>query len=205
MRGVSVRRAIFVMSTCLLALLLVSAANAIASNESAGPPPQRPEAFSASTTSSPIALSNDKLFVWAVNPDDDTVSVIDAVNDVEIFRLPVGDEPQSVAIDPDGEYVYVANAADNSVTVIHVTNTNPFGAVVETTFVTGAEPWNIVISPDGKRVYVANSAQDTITVIKADVNFPTLPSIIGSVTSHSRRRTSSESCWRASDIDLMYR
>ncbi|CAG0932336.1 hypothetical protein TFLX_02545 [Thermoflexales bacterium] len=142
-----------------------------------------PEAiFGAPTTSSPIVLSNDKAFVWSVNPDDDSVSVIRTDTDVEIARLPVGDEPQSIAIDPDGEYVYVANAADNSVTVIRVSSTSPFGAVVEATLTTGAEPWNIVVSPNGNRVYVANSGQDTITVIKADVNFPTLPSIIGNVT-----------------------
>ena len=183
MRGVSMRRAIFVMSVCLLALLLVSAASAIAGNTSAGPSPHRPDAvYTEPTTSSPIALSNDKAFVWVVNPDEDSVSVINAGTDALVFRLTVGDEPQSIALDPDGEYAYVANAADNSVTVIRVTNTSPFAAVVEEEFVTGAEPWNIVISPDGKRVYVANSAQDTITVIKADVNFPTLPSIIGNVT-----------------------
>jgi DNA-binding beta-propeller fold protein YncE len=62
-----------------------------------------------------------------------------------VFRLTVGDEPQSIALDPDGEYACVASAADNSVTVIRVTNTSPFAAVIEERFVTGAEPWNIVI------------------------------------------------------------
>lgn len=183
MRGVSLRRAIVLVGALLLALLLVSAVSAIANDMSTSPPPLQPAAiFTEPTTSSPIALSNDKAFVWVVNPDDDSVSVINAGTDGLVFRLTVGDEPQSIALDPDGEYAYVASAADNSVTVIRVTNTSPFAAVVEEKFVTGAEPWNIVISPDGKRVYVANSAQDTITVIKADVNFPTLPSIIGNVT-----------------------
>ncbi len=137
--------------------------------------------FSAPTTSSPITLSADKSWVWSVNPDDDSVSIINAGLDTEVFRLHVGDEPQSVAVDPNNQYAYVANAAENSVTVIRVTGTAPFGAVVEETLTTGAEPWNIAISPDGKRVYVANSAQDTITVIKADVVFPTLPTIIGNI------------------------
>jgi YVTN family beta-propeller protein len=164
-----------------LALLLVTAVSALARGGSVSPPYRPVAVYTEPTTSSPIALSNDKAFVWVVNPDDDSVSVINAATDAVIFRLTVGDEPQSIALDPDGEYAYVASAADNSVTVIRVTSNNPFAAVVEERFVTGAEPWNIVISPDGKRVYVANSGQDTITVIKADVNFPTLPSIIGNV------------------------
>lgn len=138
-------------------------------------------AFSEPTSSSPIALSADKAWVWSVNPDDDSVSVINTGADTEVFRLVVGDEPQSVALDPNNQYAYVANAAENSLTVIRITGTNPFGAVVESTVTTGAEPWNVVISPNGKRVYVANSGQDTITVIKADVTFPTLPTIIGNV------------------------
>ncbi len=137
--------------------------------------------FTEPTSSSPIALSADKAWVWSVNPDDDSVSVINTGADSEVFRLRVGDEPQSVALDPNNQYVYVANAAENSLTVIRITGTNPFGAVVEKTLITGAEPWNVVSSPDGKRIYVANSGQDTITVVKADVTFPTLPTIIGNV------------------------
>src|SRR5439155_15978506 len=84
-----------------------------------------------------------------------------------ITNIPVGSEPQSVALTPNNLYAYVANAAGGSVTIIQVT-TAPwatFTAVVVTNITTGAEPWNIVCSPDGQRVFVANSAQDTITVI----------------------------------------
>ncbi len=48
-----------------------------------------------------------------------------------LFRLSGGDEPQSIALDPDGEYACVASAADNSVTVVHIINTSPVAAVVE--------------------------------------------------------------------------
>ncbi len=147
--------------------------------------PAAPEAVAAvyntPTTSSPIAMTNDKLFVWAVNSSDDSVYVINASTNAVTSKITVGDDPQAVAIDPNSEYAYVANAADNSVSVIHITGGGA-GGVVERTFATGAEPWNVVISPDGKRVYVANSVQDTITIFKSDVAFPTVPSIIGNVT-----------------------
>jgi YVTN family beta-propeller protein len=92
-----------------------------------------------------------------------------------VFRiLNVGDEPRSVAVDPNDQFAYVANAAGNSVTVIKILGTSPFAAVVESRLTTGAEPWDVVISPDGKRVYVANAGQDTLTVIRADVASPSV-------------------------------
>ncbi len=130
--------------------------------------------FDTPMNSSPIALSASKQELWVVSPDDDTVSVItdlDGTPQVEDTVF-VGDEPQSIAlgVDPTDEnhyYVYVANAADNSVSVLDYDS-----GVITTikTLITGAEPWNIVASPDGERIFVANSAQDTITVIRSDTN-----------------------------------
>src|SRR5438034_7804240 len=119
------------------------------------------------TYSSPIAVSlNDKL-IWVVNPNDDSVSVIRPDTNTRLAKIAVGDEPQSVALTPNGQYAFVANAAAGTVTIIQITNPawGSFSAGVVGTLTTGAEPWNIVCSPDGKRVFVANSGQDTITVI----------------------------------------
>ena len=130
------------------------------------------------TYSSPIAISRDDRLIWAVNPGDDSVSVIRPDTNTRIVNIPVGDEPQSVALTPNGQYAYVANAAGGSITVIQINDPawGTFSAVPVATIVTGAEPWNIVTSPDGLRVFVANSAQDTITVINA-----TTRTIIGHV------------------------
>lgn len=107
--------------------------------------------------------------MWSVNPGDDSVSVLRTDTNTVLKKIPVGDEPQSVALDPNNRFAFVANAAGSSVTVIKITNAEygRFAASVEKTVKTGAEPWNIVSSPDGKRVFVANSGQDTITVIDA--------------------------------------
>ena len=121
------------------------------------------------TYSSPIAISRDDRLIWVVNPGDDSVSVIRPDNYTRLAKIPVGDEPQSLALTPDGQYAYVANAKDSSVSVIHIQDPawGTFSATVVTNLITGAEPWNIVTSPDGKRVFVANSSQDTISVIDA--------------------------------------
>lgn len=141
----------------------------IATSVAVGPGWGRP------TCSSPIAVTIDDRLIWVVNPSDDSVSVIRADNNTLLAKIPVGDEPRSVALTPDNQYAYAANAASNSVTAIKISDPawDTFSAAVDTTFgnnghlITGAEPWNIVCSPDGNRVFVANSHQDTITVINA--------------------------------------
>jgi YVTN family beta-propeller protein len=134
--------------------------------------------FTHPTYSSPIAISVDNKLVWSVNPNDNSVSVIRTDTNALIGNIAVGAEPQSIALDPNNQFAYVADAAGNEVTAIQITNSNPatFSAKVFGQAVTGAEPWNIVISPDRKRVFVANSSQDTITVIDA-----TKQKIIGNV------------------------
>ena len=125
------------------------------------------------TYSSPIALAPDGALLWVVNPDDDSVTVIDTAVNEAIATIPVGDEPRSIAIDSENRYAFVANAADSSVTVLRILEESPvqFEAVPDERIsptgelVTGAEPWSVVVSPDGRRAFVANSGQDTITVI----------------------------------------
>jgi len=120
------------------------------------------------THSSPIAISRNDRLIWVVNPGSDSVSVLRPDTNTRLASVEVGDEPQSVALTPDGHYAYVANAAGGSVSVIQINDPawGSFSAGVITNIVTGAEPWNVVCSPDGQRVFVANSAQDTITVIE---------------------------------------
>jgi YVTN family beta-propeller protein len=135
-------------------------------------------AFDMATYSSPIAMSRSGRLVWAVNPADDSVSVIRTDTNRVVAKIPVGHEPQSVALSPNDKFAYVANAAAGTVTVIRVKDADPDhwqseldeGSGATGALTTGAEPWNVVASPDGRRVFVANSAQDTITVIDARKN-----------------------------------
>ncbi len=137
-------------------------------------------AFDMATYSSPIAMSRTGRLVWSVNPADDSVSVIRTDTNKVLAKIPVGDEPQSVALSANDKFAYVANAAAGTVTVIRIRNADPDrwdadvdddeGFGVRGTLPTGAEPWNVVSSPDGRRVFVANSGQDTITVIDARRN-----------------------------------
>jgi YVTN family beta-propeller protein len=127
--------------------------------------------YSGPTYSSPIALSADGRFVWNVNPGAGNVTVIYTRTNQVIATIKVGQEPQSIALDPNNRYAYVANAESGTVSVIRIRRASArrFRAGVDRgrrgTIRTGAEPWNIVITPNGRRVFVANSGQDTVTVI----------------------------------------
>src|SRR5947209_16070150 len=115
------------------------------------------------TYSSPIAISLNDHLIWTVNPGDNSVSVFRPDNNTRLAKITVGAEPQSLALTPDNQSVYVANTAGSSVTVIKVNDPawGTFSAAVDTSvgfdgeLTTGAEPWNVVCSPDGKRIFVA--------------------------------------------------
>ena len=70
--------------------------------------------FTQPTYSSPIALSADDRLVWSVNPGDDSVSVIRTDTNTVLRTIKVGDEPQSVALDPNNTLAFVANAAGST-------------------------------------------------------------------------------------------
>src|SRR5512141_1541370 len=74
-------------------------------------PPAWAQTYNRPTTSSPIAISLNDRLIWVVNPSDDSVSVIRPDNNTRLAKIPVGDEPQSIALTPDNAYAYVANAA----------------------------------------------------------------------------------------------
>src|SRR5262245_1616298 len=114
------------------------------------------------TNSSPIALTHDDRFVYVANPDNDSVSVIEVGSGVNrlVREIPVGREPQCVAISPDDRKVYVTNQVSGTVSVI---NTR-LQRVVRTVSV-GTEPFGCALTPSGNRLFVANSLSDNVTVI----------------------------------------
>jgi Phosphoesterase family/Lactonase, 7-bladed beta-propeller len=67
-----------------------------------------------------------RTFLYVVNSNADSVSVIDTRRDVEVERIsvrlsegvPIGNSPESLALSPDGHTLYVANAHSNSVAVV---------------------------------------------------------------------------------------
>ena len=139
-----------------VAVLMLGMGSAVVTSTGAKPDDSSP------TYSSPIAITSDDRFIWAVNPENNSVSVIEVGGDVDrkIREIAVGEEPQCVAITPDDEKVYVTNMVSGTVSVLDAAEQR----VIKTIWV-GTEPFGCALTPDGKRLYVANSSSDDVSVI----------------------------------------
>lgn len=116
----------------------------------------------AGNSSAPIALDRNENQIWAVNPDNNTVAVVDvgATDGTKAVEIPVGTEPQSIAVSRDNAKVYVANAVSGTVSVI-----DRAARTVTKTIKVGVEPWALVLTPNGRKLYVANSSSGSVSVI----------------------------------------
>ncbi len=150
------------MSLRYLVLVLVAAG----CGRTAGP--------SVTAVSSTIALTSDDSTLWVVNPDADSVTVIDpaartALAEIALGPTPTVDdsgrydppvEPRALAILPGDRKVYVAGQAANAVFVLDVATRR-----VLTSIPVGAAPVGIVAAPDGSAVYVVSHEAAVVTKI----------------------------------------
>src|SRR5262249_40030704 len=104
--------------------------------------------------------------VGSVAVIDTLLALLDPANAV-VAVIPVGADPQEVAINPDGAHVYVANPISHSISVIDtalaVTGT-PNVAVVATVFLPGF-PHGVTVTPDGTQVWVTETDRQKVAVI----------------------------------------
>src|SRR5262245_11006357 len=69
--------------------------------------------------SSPVALTRNDRTLVCVNPENHSITVFDVRQNVpdKVRDIGVGSEPNSLAIHPNGNTVYVANSLDGTVSV----------------------------------------------------------------------------------------
>lgn len=79
--------------------------------------------------------------------------------------IPVGTDPQGIALTPDGTRAYVANRASNTVSVIDTAT----DTVIQT-IPTGVAPVFVASSPDGTRVFVTVNTDGLLSVIDTATN-----------------------------------
>jgi len=110
--------------------------------------------------SQPLALDVNQARLWVVNPDNDTVSSINTETLTKLGEFPVGDQPESVALAPDGS-VWVANHGSATISVL-----NSNGNTIATVPLPRASlPYGIVFAPNGSNAYVALQALGRVVKI----------------------------------------
>jgi YVTN family beta-propeller protein len=112
------------------------------------------------TWGAPIALSLDGKQLWVVNPDANSVTMVDPMTLHKVSEIAVGREPWSLALSPDGAWLYVADRADGMLTVLDVARQQ-----VRATISVGPEPGMVALSPSGRRAYVTITTANRIAVV----------------------------------------
>ena len=123
--------------------------------------------FVSPTQSGPIALSPNDRFAWVVNPDANSVSLLEVGGNSlrRVTELSVGVEPRNLAVSPDGDWVFVSNTGSGTVSVVRASKHHP--RVVRTLRV-GTEPYGMAFTPNGKKLYVANARSNDVSVIDGE-------------------------------------
>lgn len=131
---------------CLL-ILLAACARA--------PQPMPPAAPAASSA---LALSPNGSRLAAVNPDSDSITLVDANAHTVIAEVMVGDNPATAAFAPDGALLLVTNRGAGTLSIIDVAS-----ARATQTLTVGLQPYGVVA--DEQRAYISLFAENAIAVL----------------------------------------
>lgn len=89
--------------------------------------------------------------------------------------IPVGHRPLGIALSPNGDNAYVANATDNTVSVIDTLSSTVIATIPVPTF-----PWGVAVTPDGHHVYISSQSANTVSVVDTSTNAVTQTISVGS-------------------------
>ncbi len=109
-----------------------------------------------SQSSKPLAVADGLLA--AVNPDSDSLTLVDTAALRVLAEIPVGGSPRTVAISPDAQIALVTLWDDNALAFVSLADQR-----LETTDAVGHMPYGVVT--DGRRAFVSCFADDQIAVL----------------------------------------
>jgi DNA-binding beta-propeller fold protein YncE/cytochrome c peroxidase len=124
------------------------------------------------THSSSIVLDTVRGRVWCVNPDNGSVSAVDAGLESLLFEIPTGVSPQSLALDRDGN-VWVVNRGSATLSVLSGSDGRALATI---SLPYGSRPHGIAFNPAGTAAYV--SLEGSGRLIRLD---PLARSVVGEI------------------------
>lgn len=119
--------------------------------------PLSPHRGRSSSTIAHEQLTGNSARVWVVNPDQDTVTVVDAETRQRIAEVRVEDDPRSIAI--SNGLAYVVNRGGDSISVLR---TSDRALQARIPLARGSQPAGIVIDPSAQYAYISLSARSQI-------------------------------------------
>ncbi|HEY0194062.1 MAG TPA: beta-propeller fold lactonase family protein, partial [Kofleriaceae bacterium] len=127
--------------------------------------------------SSSIAVTADGGTIYVVNPEADSVSVLDPASRRLVAEIPLGAGhvapasdgsftpailPRALALSADGARLYVTGQRSGAVYAIDTASGTVTGSVA-----VGSEPAGVAVTADGRTVYVACTQDATVAVVDA--------------------------------------
>lgn len=118
-------------------------------------------------------LSPDKRKLYISVWGGDKIKIFNTVTRKITDSIAVGDNPNDICITKNGKYLFVANANDNSVSVINIKLrkvTETLNAALYPNSVPGSTTNSVALSADEKTLYIANADNNCVAVF--DVSKP---------------------------------
>jgi YVTN family beta-propeller protein len=112
-----------------------------------------------------LAISPNAEFVYVPNTLDNTVSVIETATNQVRVTVPVGQDPLSVAVTPDSQYLYVVNA-NSPVSVIQTSD----HTVIKHVGKASIAQQGLAITPDGQFAYTFGNSQFVQVISTATIS-----------------------------------
>ena len=97
--------------------------------------------------------------------ENDSISLINTLNNTQTTTVAVGEEPVNIVLSPDGSRAYVTNNKGHNVSVINLVAGNENITAIPV----GQTPNGLAMTPDGRHVFVANK-DGTVSVIETESN-----------------------------------
>ncbi|MCW3119722.1 MAG: bifunctional YncE family protein/alkaline phosphatase family protein [Chitinophagaceae bacterium] len=112
-----------------------------------------------------LSLDKNELYisVWGA----DRIAIFDTRSKKFTGSIPAGDNPNDMCLSNDGRYLFVANANDNSVSVIDIKRRKvleTLNAALYANSIPGSTTNSVAISENGKTLYIANADNNCLAV-----------------------------------------
>ena len=114
--------------------------------------------LSHSVAAAAVAVSPDGRIVVTVNPDSDSITLVDAITLAVLAEIPVGDNPRTVSLTPDSKMALVANQDSATISKVDLNQ-----AVEITQYPVGSMPYGVVT--DGIHAFVTEFGLGTVSII----------------------------------------
>jgi YVTN family beta-propeller protein len=124
----------------------------------------RPATAAHPQNSSTIILDSSGTQLWNVNPDNNSVTVIDAVLLKKMGEIAVGRQPRTLAQAPDGT-IWTVNQGDATISVLDESTRTLLATIA---LPRGSDPFGIVFNPRNALAYVSLQSLGQITEIDAN-------------------------------------